>query len=159
LASTAGWARLFHLTRWHTQIRTLLTSRQGTKKHSRKIGVKEVIVVPFNIIRKRKIGRRVFGFPCTPEIKIVVLAMARRIGVPNYVLCEHLLQLAAAQISIDLEDPESERELKEHLISSHLLQPVLAENEYDGDAVKRAKKTAVITPRTGEGRQGAGGDG
>jgi len=100
--------------------------------------------VPFNIIRKRKIGRRVFGFPCTPEIKIVVLAMARRIGVPNYVLCEHLLQLAAAQISIDLEDPESERELKEHLISSHLLQPVLAENEYDGDAVKRAKKQRLL---------------
>lgn len=102
--------------------------------------------MPFNFIQKRKkqIGRKTFGFPCTPGIKIAVLAMARRIGVPNYVLCEHLLQLAAAQISIDLEDPESERELKQHLISSHLLQPVLAENEYDEDAVERARKKRLL---------------
>lgn len=99
----------------------------------------------FNIIKKRKkTGRRVFGFPCTPGIKMAVLVMARRIGVPNYVLCEHLLQLAVAQISIDLEDPESERELVEHLISNHLLQPALVDNGYDEDAVEKARKQRLL---------------
>jgi hypothetical protein len=65
-------------------------------------------------------GRRVFGFPCSPDIPARVKAMADRLHVPLYALSEHCLQLGASQLAKTAENTEEAEFLRQHISDIHV---------------------------------------
>ncbi len=65
-------------------------------------------------------GRRVFGFPCNPNIQARVKMLAGQLNIPMFALAEHALQIATELIAGIAEDPEESEPLKEHLIKCHV---------------------------------------
>jgi hypothetical protein len=93
----------------------------------------------FNRNKARK--RKVFGFLCDPQIARAVKVTARYLESPIYPVAEHLIQLGAQLVLLELQSEESKKKLKEHLVNEHLLAPnVDKENDYDSEIVAKALK-------------------
>lgn len=71
-------------------------------------------------ILKKDSGRRVFGFPCSPDISTRLKLLAGKLQVPNYALCEHALQLSAGLITKMGENSEETALLRKHIIEVHV---------------------------------------
>jgi hypothetical protein len=65
-------------------------------------------------------GRRVFGFPCSPDIPAQLKLLADQLNVPLYALCEHALQLSANQVAKAVANPEEITLLRKHLTEIHI---------------------------------------
>ena len=91
---------------------------------------------------KKKIQKRkVFGFLCSPGLKWTVLFIAKKLGVTNSGLMEHIVQLGFAQVYASLEDKEFREELVNHIIQDHQLQPAIdVESDYDRHVLVKAEK-------------------
>lgn len=93
-------------------------------------------------LRKKYKNRQVLGFLCDKALPLRVKTLAGAIEVPIYTLCEHLLQLGLAhiraEIGSNLENLETvKEELREHLLSHHLLVKKLAHEEYEQKLVPK----------------------
>ena len=55
------------------------------------------------------------------EIILKVKLIAAILQVPQYVACEHILQVGIYHLLQDFNDPEKRERLKEHLVNVHLL--------------------------------------
>ncbi|TET39167.1 MAG: hypothetical protein E3J65_04275 [Dehalococcoidia bacterium] len=90
--------------------------------------------------KKKYKNRQVFGFLCDRALALRIKMLAGVIKVPIYCLCEHLLQLGLAHISAEigsnLENLEPmEEELREHLLSQHLLVERLDDEGYEQNLI------------------------
>jgi hypothetical protein len=65
-------------------------------------------------------GRRVFGFPCSPDVPANLKVLADQLNVPIFALAEHELELANELIAKIAERPEDREELRKHLVESHI---------------------------------------
>lgn len=83
-------------------------------------------------------GRRVFGFPCSPDIPARLKLLASQLNVPNYALCEHAVQLSAGLIAKMAENPEESAILRKHIIEIHVeARTVEKISAYDQDMADR----------------------
>ena len=90
--------------------------------------------------KRRKIVRRVFGFPCDPELAVATKVLAKLIPAPIYPTVEHILQLGGASIAAALQDEEARKNLEEHILKEHLLVPSInVESAYDIKVMVEAK--------------------
>ena len=64
--------------------------------------------------------RRIWGFPCSPDIPARMKILANRLGVPLYALSEHAFQLSAGQIAQMAENDQERELLKEHIADDHV---------------------------------------
>lgn len=89
------------------------------------------------ILRKDS-GRRVFGFPCSPDIPAQLRMLAGELQVPIYALAEHALQLSVGLIAKMKENPEENEQLKRHIIEIHVdARTVEKISAYDQDMADR----------------------
>jgi len=64
--------------------------------------------------------RKVWGFPCSPDIPARMKMLADRLHVPLYALAEHAFQLSAGPIAKMVEDPEESEQLRKHIQEHHV---------------------------------------
>jgi len=64
--------------------------------------------------------RKVWGFPCSPDIPARMKMLADRLHVPLYALTEHALQLSAGLIAKMAEEAEEREQLREHILEYHV---------------------------------------
>lgn len=89
----------------------------------------------------RKDKRKVYGFLCDPGISNGVTATAGELGLPDYAVGEHALDLGLRQVVSDLQDEETKKDLEEHLIENHFLKAFLhVDNRYDNETAIRIRK-------------------
>ena len=89
----------------------------------------------------RKDKRKVYGFLCDPGISNGVTAAAGELGLPDYAIGEHSLDLGIRQVMTDLRDDETKMDLEEHLIENHFLKAFLnVDNRYDNETAIRVHK-------------------
>jgi hypothetical protein len=97
----------------------------------------------FGIINGQKIlrkdsGRRVFGFPGSPDIPAKIKILAGKLNDPIYALAEHMLQFSAGLIAQISENPEENALLRTHLSEIHVgARAVEKIGQYDEDMGKR----------------------
>jgi hypothetical protein len=65
-------------------------------------------------------GRRIFGFPCSPDIQARLRMLAGKINVPLYALSEHSVQLSVGLIAKMAEAPEECELLRRHILDDHV---------------------------------------
>jgi hypothetical protein len=65
-------------------------------------------------------GRRVFGFPCSPNIQAKVKMLAGRLNVPIFALAEHELELANWLVEKMEQHPEEREHLLQHIREDHI---------------------------------------
>ena len=82
----------------------------------------------------KTIRRKQFNLTMAEEIILGVKLIAAILEVPQYVACEHILQVGSYHLLRDLNDPKKREELKEHLVKVHLL----------GDELKEDKDILVL---------------
>ena len=75
------------------------------------------------------IRRKQFNMTIDAELALGVKFLAAILGVPRYVIVEHLLQVGSYHILQALEDPGKREELEKHLIDVHLLGSELRDDE------------------------------
>ena len=75
------------------------------------------------------IKRKQFNLTMAEEIVIGVKFIATILDVPQYVACEHILQVGSYHLLEALNDPEERQKLTEHLVKVHLLGDELKEYE------------------------------
>jgi hypothetical protein len=89
------------------------------------------------VLRKDS-GRRVFGFPCSPDIPARLKLLAGQLNIPNYALCEHALQLSTELIAKMAENSEESALLKKHITEIHVNARTLEKiSAYDQDMAER----------------------
>ncbi len=73
-------------------------------------------------IRSRAKGfdRKVWGFPCSPDIPARMKMLVDRLHVPQYALAEHALQLSAGLIVKMAEEAEEKEQLRQHILEYHV---------------------------------------
>ena len=77
----------------------------------------------------KTIKRKQCNLTMAEEIILGVKLFAAILEVPQYVICEHLLQVGSYQILKALDDPEMRKILTEHLVKVHLLGNELKDDE------------------------------
>jgi hypothetical protein len=83
-------------------------------------------------------GRRIFGFPCSPDIQSQIEILAGQLNVPIYGLVEHMLQLSAGLIGRMVENPEERELLRKHLTETHVeARTVEKITKYDQEMAER----------------------
>jgi hypothetical protein len=65
-------------------------------------------------------GRKVWGFPCSPDIPARMKVLAGRLNVPIYALTEHALQLTAPLMSKMADNAEECESLRTHILEDHV---------------------------------------
>jgi hypothetical protein len=65
-------------------------------------------------------GRKVWGFPCSPDIPARMKVLAGRLNVPIYGLTEHALQITAPLMAKMADNPEQFELLRRHLVEGHV---------------------------------------
>ena len=68
----------------------------------------------------KKPGRKVWGFPCAPDIPVRMKVLAGRLNVPIYALTEHALQLTAPLMAKMADNPEECESLRTHILEDHV---------------------------------------
>jgi hypothetical protein len=80
-------------------------------------------------------GRKVFGFPCSPDIKASLKSLSDQIHVPLFALAEHALQLGAMQLADANNNPEEREVLRRHLTEVHVeMRTIEKVARYDAEA-------------------------
>lgn len=64
--------------------------------------------------------RKVFGFPCSPDIPGQLKMLADKLHVPLYGLAEHAFQLAAGQIARMADSADESELLRQHISDVHV---------------------------------------
>lgn len=64
--------------------------------------------------------RKIWGFPCSPDIPARMKMLADRLHVPLYALTEHALQLSAGPIAKMTEETEGSEQLRQHIQQYHV---------------------------------------
>jgi hypothetical protein len=67
-------------------------------------------------------GRKVWGFPCAPDIPARMKMLADKLNVPLYAVAEHALQLSAPLMAKMADDPEECALLRSHIQEDHVEQ-------------------------------------
>ena len=73
----------------------------------------------------KEIGRKQLNFYCDWKIIAFLRAMAQQLEIPVYVLTEHCLELALAEVSELTKDEALKDWLSRHLVREHLLVPIV----------------------------------
>ena len=77
-------------------------------------------------------GRKVFGFPCSPDISARIKMLAGQLQVPVYARTEHALQLSAELIAGMAGNLEQYQLLRQHLLEHHVAQRTIEKSDrYD----------------------------
>ena len=77
----------------------------------------------------KKIVRRQYNMMIAYDVVLGVKVLAAALKVPQYILCEHIMELGSNLLLESVKTPEQQQKLKEHLISVHRLGQ---EQEEDG---------------------------
>jgi len=77
----------------------------------------------------KTIKRKQYNLTMSEEIISNIKLIAAILEVPQYVVCEHVLQMGMYQLSYVLNNPEKRQKLIDHLIQVHLLGDELKEDE------------------------------
>jgi len=64
--------------------------------------------------------RKIWGFPCSPDIPARMKILADRLNVPLYALSEHAFQLSAGPITKMVEETEGSEQLRQHIQQHHV---------------------------------------
>jgi len=64
--------------------------------------------------------RKIWGFPCSPDIPARMKMLAGRLQVPLYALAEHAFQLSAGLILKMAEETEEREQLTQHILEYHV---------------------------------------
>jgi hypothetical protein len=64
--------------------------------------------------------RKIWGFPCSPDIPSRMKMLADRLQVPLYALAEHAFQLSAGVIMKMAEETEEREQLRRHILEYHV---------------------------------------
>jgi hypothetical protein len=103
------------------------------RKHKRKESDAAKVKLAKKILGKDS-GRRVFGFPCSPDIPARLKVLAEQLQVPLYALCEHAFQLSIGVITKMTENKEACDLLKRHVIEIHVKARTIEKiSSYDRD--------------------------
>jgi hypothetical protein len=65
-------------------------------------------------------GRKVWGFPCAPDIPARMKVLADKLNIPLYALAEHALQLSVPLMAKMADDPEECELLRTHILEDHV---------------------------------------
>jgi hypothetical protein len=71
--------------------------------------------------KRKKPGRKIFGFQCSPDIHVSAKALAKQLNVELYVVGEHAMQLGLIEIAASMKDPEEREILLKHLHEEHTI--------------------------------------
>ena len=85
-----------------------------------------------HIIEKKytkTIERKQYNLTISEDIIKVIKYLSHVLEVPQYVVCEHVLQVGMYQLSYILNDPDKRQKLINHLVQVHLLGDELIEDE------------------------------
>jgi len=78
--------------------------------------------------------RKIWGFPCSPDIPARMKILADQLQVPVYALTEHALQLSAGLIARMAEVPDECKLLRAHLLDDHVGRRTIEKiSRYDAD--------------------------
>jgi len=78
--------------------------------------------------------RKIWGFPCSPDIPARMKMLADQLEVPVYALTEHALQLSAGLIARMAEVPDECKLLRAHLLDEHVGRRTIEKiSRYDAD--------------------------
>jgi len=91
----------------------------GRNKNKRKESNASKVKLAKKILGKDS-GRRIFGFPCSPDIPARLKVLADQLHVPIYALSEHALQLSTGQVAKAVANPEEITLLRKHLTEIHV---------------------------------------
>ncbi|MFC1971413.1 hypothetical protein ACFLV0_05775 [Chloroflexota bacterium] len=110
-----------------------------------KMGIFDRLRAQYHHIVEKKyikaVKRKQFNLTIDEGVILGVKAIAVVLEVPQYVACEHILQVGSYHLLEDLRDPKRREELKEHLVEVHLLGNELKEDEV---VVTGSNPTAAI---------------
>jgi hypothetical protein len=88
----------------------------------------------------RHTGRKVFGFPCSPDIPASLKLLADKINIQLFALAEHALELGTMQIKATMDDPEELELLRRHLAETHVeLRTIEKVARYDEETAEDMK--------------------
>jgi len=79
--------------------------------------------------RIKTIKRKQFNLTMAEDIVFGVKFIAVIMQVPMYVVCEHILQVGSYHLLEAMDDQESRKRLKDHLVQVHLLGDELKEDD------------------------------
>ncbi len=68
----------------------------------------------------KKPGRKLWGFPCAPDIPARMKVLANKLNIPLYALAEHALQLSVPLMAKMADNPEQCELLRRHLVEGHV---------------------------------------
>jgi hypothetical protein len=93
---------------------------------------------------KKNTGRKVFGFPCSPDIPASLKLLADKINIQLFALAEHALELGTMQIKATMDDPEELELLRRHLAETHVeLRTIEKVARYDEETAEDMKITRI----------------
>lgn len=75
--------------------------------------------------KRRSQKRKVYGFLCDRSLPIIIKIQSEQLGVREYSICEHALQLGCQAIEEVLKNEKQRQELRKHLINDHQILPKL----------------------------------
>jgi hypothetical protein len=119
-------------------------------KRKQKEGNAAKVKIASKILRKGS-GRRVFGFPCGPDIPARIKILAGQLNIPIYALAEHMLQLSAGLIARLVDSPEEREHLRQHIIENHVEVRVaekIAEDDEEMAKILKQKYENVLRKTT-----------
>ena len=91
--------------------------------------------------KKETPRRRIFGFPCSPQISELVRALSSELTLPIYPVAEHCLGLGCEQVLSDFRNEDTRRSCHDHIVEEHFLRPLFhASSQYDLDAAIKIRK-------------------
>jgi hypothetical protein len=84
---------------------------------------------------RKKPGRKIFGFQCSPDIHANAKVLAKQLNVDLYVVCEHAMQLGLIEIAASMKDSEEREMLLKHLSEEHTIKWLIESvSTYDAQA-------------------------
>jgi len=84
---------------------------------------------------RKEPDRRLFGFRCSPAIKMTAKVLAKKLHVDLCVIAEHALQLGLMDVAAAMQDPGETEMLREHLNEEHIIKHLVESvSKYDAEA-------------------------
>ncbi|MCJ7635065.1 hypothetical protein MUP77_22080 [Candidatus Bathyarchaeota archaeon] len=86
---------------------------------------------------RKEPDRRLFGFRCSPAIKMTAKVLAKKLHVDLYELAEHSIQLGLMDVAAVMKDPKETEMLREHLNEEHVINHLVESvSRYDAEAAR-----------------------